>query len=44
MPDPSLNLTLHGIPGLWFISFLPQPAMPFRAGYLQRLAADDDNP
>ena len=44
MPDPSLNVTLHGIPGLWFISLLPKPAMPFCAGNLQRLAADDGNP
>lgn len=34
--NPSLNRTLHGMPALGFISFLPKSVMPFRAGYLKR--------
>jgi len=35
-PNPSLNRTLHGMPVLGFISFLPKSVMPLRAGYLER--------
>ena len=38
-PNPSLNRTLHGMPALGFISFLPKSAMPFCAGYRERWAS-----
>jgi hypothetical protein len=39
MPNPLVNRTLHGMPALGIISFLPKPATPFRAGYRERYAS-----
>ena len=35
-PNPAVNRTPHGRPGLGFISFSPKPAPPRVAGYLER--------
>ena len=35
-PNPTVNRTPHGRPGLGFISFSPKPALPRVAGYLER--------
>ena len=35
-PNPTVNRTPHGRPGLDFISFSPKPALPRVAGYLER--------
>ena len=35
-PNPSVNRTPHGRPGVGFISFSPKPALPRVAGYLER--------
>ena len=35
-PNPAVNRTPHGRPGLGFISFSPKPALPRGAGYLER--------
>ena len=35
-PNPAVNRTPHGKPGLGFISFSPKPALPRVAGYLER--------
>ena len=35
-PNPAVNRTPHGRPGLGFISFSPKPALPRVAGYLER--------
>ena len=35
-PNPSVNRTPHGRPGLGFISFSPNPVPPRVAGYLER--------
>jgi hypothetical protein len=32
MPNPSLNRTFCGSPGLGFISFSPKPSLPQNAG------------
>jgi hypothetical protein len=34
--NPLVNRTLHGVPALGIISFLPKPVTPFRAGYRER--------
>ena len=35
-PNPAVNRTPHGRPGLGFISFSPKPVLPRGAGYLER--------
>ena len=35
-PNPAVNRTPHGRPGLGFISFSPKLALPRVAGYLER--------
>ena len=35
-PNPAVNGTPHGRPGLGFISFSPKPVLPRAAGYLER--------
>ena len=35
-PNPTVNRTPHGRPGLGFISFSPKPTLPRVAGYLER--------
>ena len=35
-PNPAVNRTPHGGPGLGFISFSPKPVPPRVAGYLER--------
>jgi len=35
-PNPLVNRTLHGMPALGFLSFLPKSGTPFRAGYRER--------
>ena len=35
-PNPSVNRTPHGMPGLGLISFWPNPVLPRGAGYLER--------
>ena len=35
-PNPTVNRTPHGRPGVGFISFSPKPGLPRGAGYLER--------